>query len=81
VKKPRWALYGICDALERLGGVGCCGSCWEDQSYGYDPIEMECPEERCVGQACCAHANLEPSDESARRTWWAILLQEIRRQK
>jgi hypothetical protein len=79
VKKPRWALYGICDALERLGGVGCCSSCYGDIEYGYELLDMECPEGRCVGQACCLHAGLEPQDESARRAWWAILLREVRR--
>jgi hypothetical protein len=74
-----WGVYGICDALFKLSGVGCCLSCEEDSSEGYELVEMECPEIRCVGQACCAHANLEPDDESARRTWWAILLREIRR--
>jgi hypothetical protein len=78
-KKRRWALYETCDALQRLSGVWCCGSCFDDLGYGYELCEIESPDDVFVSRVCCLHAGLEPQDESARRAWWAILLREVRR--
>jgi hypothetical protein len=84
----KYGLYGVCAALTKLTGQGCCQSCSDDMATGYGgEIEIESPELTFVARVCCAHSLMEPGDFGmrpefgpARRTWWAILVRKIRQE-
>jgi hypothetical protein len=77
---------GACDILFRLTGEGCCPSCAGEAQAGYPISEIHSPSRhgRLDGahwsSVCCDHARMEPEDDGACRTWWAILLREHRKE-